>query len=336
MSESCMSTMIKNLTMLEDKDTFAYEEAIGLVKTEVNRALTKSPGIIREYLTHLSLSQGKYIRAASVIACAQDREDKISPNAVRVAGAIELLHLATLVHDDIIDNADLRRGKATLQKKYGRRTAVICGDYLLSLALKMIADIPNRKDYLNIHFPDYIGRLCLGELNQYINNRNLKLTIYQYLKIISGKTAALFEASFLAGAVIAGCDEKEAGRYKQLGHYIGMIFQLSDDCIDFDATVEEANKPVQSDYEQGVITLPLIHALMEEEAFREKAAGSALTRAEINEAVIRTEGLGFTRRIIQKYYKKAMRRLDELTLTQDKKDRIIRILDLSSGRTRVQ
>ncbi len=322
--------------MNNEKNTLTYEEAIGLVRKDVERTLTKSPAIIREYLTHLSLSQGKYIRAVSVITCAEDNESKISPNAVKIAAAIEILHLATLVHDDIIDNAELRRGKATLQKKYGRKTAVICGDYLLSLALKIIAEIPDRKEYMDINFPDYIGRLCLGELNQYINNKNLNLSIFQYLKIISGKTAALFEASFFAGALIAGCSEKEARKYKQLGNYIGMIFQLSDDCIDFDTTVEEANKPVQSDYEQGVITLPLIHALKEKEAFREKAALFTVTREEINEAVMQTEGLKFTKKIIQKYYKKAMQRLNELELSKTKKERIILLLNKASRMTQVQ
>ena len=111
----------------------------------------------------------------------------VHPNAVTAAVAIEILHLASLVHDDIIDNADLRRGDVTLQKKYGKRTAVICGDYLLSIALRMMANIPNKKDYLDLEMPDYVGRLCLGELEQHINNFNINLTIYRYLKIISRK-----------------------------------------------------------------------------------------------------------------------------------------------------
>ncbi|MDD3174069.1 MAG: polyprenyl synthetase family protein [Herbinix sp.] len=328
--------MTNNMNIQNNNEVFTYEEAIDLVKKEVERSLTKSPLIIREYLTHLSRSQGKFIRAVSVITCAEDKECKIHPSAVLVAAAIEILHLASLVHDDVIDNADIRRGKATLQKKYGKRTAVICGDYLLSLALKKITDISNRKDYLEIGLPDYIAKLCLGELNQHINNRNLNLSIFQYLKIISGKTAALFEASFYAGAVIAGCTQKEAKKYRLLGNYIGMIFQLSDDCIDFDTTVEEANKPVQSDYEQGVITLPLIHALQENENFKEKAANAGVTREEINEEVTRTEGLTFTKMIIQKYHNKAMQRLGELELAECKKARLVSILNKASRIAEVQ
>lgn len=328
--------MINNMNMQKNVEFVTYDEAIILVEKEVERSLTKSPAVIREYLTHLSLSQGKFIRAVSVITCAENKENNVHLNAVKLAAAIEILHLATLVHDDVIDDADLRRGKITLQKKHGKKTAVICGDYLLSLGLKMLSGISNKKDYLDICLPNYIGRLCLGELNQHINNRNLNLSIFQYLKIISGKTAALFEASFYAGAVIAGCSEKEARSYRQLGNYVGMIFQLTDDCIDFDTSVEEANKPVQSDYEQGVITLPLIHAFQKKEDFREKAAVTGITREEINKTVINTEGLIFTRMLIQKYYKKAMKRLSELDITEKKKERLVNILNKASRITQTK
>lgn len=319
--------MTNNINLNKNTQIITYKDAIGLVKKEVEHALTKSPLIIREYLTHLSSSQGKFIRAVSVITCAEDKDGRIHPNAIKVAAAIEIIHLSSLVHDDIIDNADLRRGNVTLQKKYGKRTAVICGDYLLSLALKMISSITNKKDYLDLELPDYISRLCLGELNQHINNENLNITIFQYLKIISGKTAALFEASFFAGAVTAGYSETEAKKYRQIGNYIGMIFQLTDDCIDFDTTVEVANKPVQSDYEQGVITLPLIHAFQELSDFKLKASNSGVTRNEINEAVTKTGGLNFTRILIRKYYDKAIRRMNELDLTESKKVRMITILN---------
>lgn len=303
------------------------EEALELVRAEVAGALSGSPLVIREYTRHLTTSQGKFIRAASVLTCAEDREGGITPNAVKIAAAIEILHLATLVHDDIIDNADLRRGDVTLQKKYGKRTAVICGDYLLSMALKMAASIPNKKEYLDMELPDYVGRVCLGELNQYINNYNFNLTIYRYLKIISGKTAALFEASYLAGAIFAGVSEKETKKYKRLGFYIGMIFQLTDDCIDFENTVETAYKPVQSDYEQGVITLPLIHAMSELKEFKVKAESTGVTRDEINTAVARTGGLTFTKLIVRKYYDKSARLIRELDASESKKKKLMKVLN---------
>jgi heptaprenyl diphosphate synthase len=319
-----------NKKLDENTEVIKLNEAITLVKMEIDKTLSKSPLIIREYTKHLMGSQGKFIRAVSVVICAEDKEGSISPNAIKIAAAIEILHLATLVHDDIIDNADLRRGDITLQKKYGKKTAVICGDYLLSKALQLSASIKNKKDYLDLELHDYVGRVCLGELNQHINNANLNLSIYRYLKIISGKTAALFEASYFAGAIFSGCSEKEAKRFKQLGYHIGMIFQLTDDCIDFENTVEVANKPVQSDYEQGVITLPLIHALAQLSDFKSKAEATGVTRDEINAAVVKTGGINFTRMLVQKYYNKSMKVITELELTEHKKAQLVSILNKAS------
>jgi heptaprenyl diphosphate synthase len=318
-----MTNVTKNEVNIE---LIRSEEGLELVKQEVDRTLSKSPLIIREYTKHLMSSRGKFIRAVSVLICAEDAEGMIHKNAVKIAAAIEILHLATLVHDDIIDNAELRRGDVTLQKKYGRKTAVICGDYLLSVALRMAASVENKKDYLDMALPDYVGRVCLGELNQHVNNGNIDLSIFRYLKIISGKTAALFEASFFAGAIFSNCTEDQAKRYRQLGFYIGMIFQLSDDCIDFEETVEGANKPVQSDYEQGVITLPLIHALSSLSDFKEKALAHSITRDDINAAVIKTGGLRFTRLMIDKFYNKSMRIIEQLDLSSHKKEQLINVL----------
>lgn len=323
--------MINDIKKQEDrKDVILPEQALEIVKTEVEKALSKAPLLIREYTKHLTASQGKFIRAVSVIACAEDREGRVSPNAVKIAAAIEILHLATLVHDDVIDNADLRRGDVTLQKKYGKRTAVICGDYLLSLALKMAASIQNKKDYLELNLPDYVSRVCLGELNQHINNHNLNLSIYRYMKIISGKTAALFEASYLSGAIFSGCSEAEAKKYRRLGYYIGMIFQLTDDCIDFENTVETAFKPVQSDYEQGVITLPLIHAMSELPEFKAKAESTGVSREEINLAVERTGGIRFTKLLVRRYYDKSIKVIQEMDATESKKDKLTAILNKAS------
>lgn len=315
----------------ETMDKLTYEEAYELVKKEIHKALAGSPRIINEYLTHLTLSQGKMIRAVSVLVCAEDSEGKIAPGAVKAAAAIEIIHLASLVHDDIIDNADLRRGQVTLQKKYGRRTAVICGDYLLSLALKMVSAIPDGKEYLDITLPDYISRLCLGELLQHINNKNLDLTVFEYIKIISGKTAALFEASFLAGALLGGGSGEEVKKYRKIGNYTGLIFQLRDDCLDFDKTVKTAKKPVQSDYEQGVITLPLIYALHELPDFKKKALDGDIVREDINRAVEVAGGLGYTGQMIEKYYKKAQRYIDRLDVTEEKRNRIAAIVKKAAG-----
>jgi heptaprenyl diphosphate synthase len=323
--------MINDKTKVNDKtELIEFDKAIELVKEVSDNTLAKAPLIIRSYTKHLMASHGKFIRARSVIICAEDKDGFVHPNAVKIAAAIEILHLATLVHDDVIDNADLRRGEVTLQKKYGKRTAVICGDYLLCTALNLAASISEKKDYLEFDMPDYMGKVCLGELNQHINNANINLSVYQYLKIISGKTAALFEASFHAGAVFSKSSKEECKRYKQLGYYIGMIFQLTDDCIDFEDTKESAKKPVQSDYEQGVITLPLIHALKNISSFNEKAINDGVSRVEINEAVKTSGGLSYTHMVVKKYYHKAEKIIHELDILESKREKLMTVLKKAS------
>lgn len=309
-----------------------YEEALEQIKSEVDSLLSASPLIIRSYTKHLSLSVGKFIRAAAVSACAMDSEGLISMKAVKLAAAIEILHLATLVHDDVIDNADLRRGEVTLQKKFGQKTAVICGDYLVCMAMKLTASATEQTDLeerMNLQMPDYMGRICLGELNQHINNGNIDLSVHQYLRIISGKTAALFEASFFAGAVLSEKNPDIVKKYSRLGRNIGMIFQLTDDCMDFEETEKTAQKPVQSDYEQNVITLPLIYAFKRIKELKEKAKETKLTRDEINNAVKNAGGLNFTRLVAKRYYDKSLLLMKELGASDEKKDRLQIILDKS-------
>lgn len=317
----------ENIKKYDEVSYIANEVALDLVKEEVNRVLSNTPVIIRKYTEHLKTSSGKYIRATSLLACAENEDGLIHPHAIKFAAAIELLHLATLVHDDIIDNANIRRGNLTLQKKYGKRTAVICGDYLFCVALQLATDVSNKEDYLKFNMDDYMGKVCLGELNQHINNGYLDLSVYQYLKIISGKTAALFEASFYAGAILSEEKMSVVNKYMRLGHYIGMIFQMTDDCIDFEKTETIAKKPVQSDFEQGVITLPLIYAFKNMVGLKDKAKNNQLSRNEINEAVANTGGLGYTKKISKKYYDKSMSIISELDITSHKKARLISILD---------
>lgn len=307
-----------------------FEEAFEQVKSEIERMLTGAPKSVRGYTAHLAQSWGKLIRARALLVCAQDGTGKIHPDALHFASAVELLHLATLVHDDVIDNADLRRGMETLHKKFDKRSAVICGDYLFCLALREASSVASRKDYVEFDMPDYMSRICLGELRQGQNNRNLSLSVPSYLRIIAGKTAALFEASFYAGAIACADvreDKEELKKYRRLGRNIGMIFQLTDDCIDFEAPERLAKKPVQSDYEQGVITLPLIYTLEKNADFQSRAREQNIPREEINSAVQKSGGLNYTRLISRHYYDKSAALIGSLQAAPEKKERLHSILD---------
>ena len=259
-----------------------FETAMEKVREEIDRVLLSAPVLIRTYTSHLTLTHGKFIRAKAVLACALDEEGCVHTDAVVFAAAIELLHLATLVHDDIMDDAALRRGVETLQKKFGKRTAVICGDYLLAAALKGLTGIENTDKYKDLNPSNYVGQICMGELRQSANNFNYHLSMFRYLSIINGKTAALFEASYFAGAVVAERDEKRLRLYRRLGRYTGIIFQLTDDCIDYECDTRVAGKNVQSDYEQGVITLPVIHTFDHNPELKKRAEAGELPTEDLH------------------------------------------------------
>jgi heptaprenyl diphosphate synthase len=220
----------------------------------------------------------------------------------------------------------MRRGIPSLQKQFGKRTAVICGDYLFSAALTLAASVGPQKEYENFRLPDYAAQICIGELSQHIHNSDLDLSEWQYLKIISGKTAALFEASFYGGAQIGGCGQSEAGKYRRLGWYAGMIFQLKDDCNDFESTPEITKKTVQSDYEQNVITLPLIFALRSSPAFLQKLKTKKIRRSELNRAVSGLGGLAYAHGVADKFYQKATGILGSLVVTEEKRATLLGIL----------
>jgi len=191
----------------------------------------------------------------------------------------------------------------------------------------MIASVSEKKDYLERKIPNFVSRVCLGELNQHINNGNYDLSVFQYLKIIAGKTACMFQAAFYAGASLVEKDERIIKKYAKIGRYIGMVFQLTDDCMDFETTERIAKKPVQSDYEQNVITLPLIHTFKNLENLKDRAKSHSLTRSEINAMVKMAGGLFYTRRLAKKYHRKAMQTLQFLEISEDKREKIVSIAD---------
>jgi geranylgeranyl pyrophosphate synthase len=178
-----------------------FQEAFSAVKASLPKLLREAPPIIRPLTAHLAKAAGKMIRAEALLVCAEDKRGLINPDAVKAAAAVELLHLATLVHDDIIDKAEKRRGLEALYLKFGEKNALLCGDYLFCRALDLAAEIKlleHRKDSADRTLPHYLTEICLGELRQNQNAYNYELTEKEYFKIINGKTAAMFEASSLS------------------------------------------------------------------------------------------------------------------------------------------
>jgi len=171
-----------------------------------------------------------------------------------MAVSVELMHTATLIHDDAIDKSMSRRGRATIYKLWGTEPAVLLGDYLFAKAGEFVADTQCPR-VIKL-FSQTLATISSGELNQFFSAYNLKQTREQYFKKISGKTASLFSLATESGAVLSGAPEKSVKILRDYGHYLGIAFQIVDDILDFIGTEEELGKPVGSDLTQGTLTLP--------------------------------------------------------------------------------
>ena len=252
------------------------QKALLASNEQVKSALNASVPGLSEMTSYLSQSTGKGIRALLLLTSSMGQEGKVPEDAKSAASAIELLHMATLIHDDVMDDADLRRGQPTLHKKFDTKSAVLCGDYLLSQSMLMITNMDKKRaediedhNLLISRFSRALASVCRGEYTQHINASNLDINLLTYLKIISGKTAELFSLSAYAGAILAG--ESAPSEFRRFGRYLGMAFQILDDCKDYDLTEEQAKKPVGNDIKNGVITLPLILAMGKNPKLREIA-----------------------------------------------------------------
>ena len=168
--------------------------------------------------------------------------------------SVELMHTATLVHDDAIDKSMSRRGRATIYKLWGEEPAILLGDYLFAKAGEFVSD--TRCPRIIKLFSQTLATISSGELNQFFGAYNLKQTREQYFKKISGKTASLFSLATESGAVLSEAPEKSVKILQEYGYYLGIAFQVVDDILDFISTEEELGKPVGSDLAQGTLTLP--------------------------------------------------------------------------------
>jgi octaprenyl-diphosphate synthase len=174
----------------------------------------------------------------------------------RAAGVVELIHLATLVHDDVLDEADIRRGGQTVNSLWGNEGAVMLGDYLLSSAFHLCSTIRNPD--LNILLGEVTNTLCAGEVAQLYHRNDLKLSLQEYYQIIHDKTASLISASCKIGCVLGGADRQTIYDLGVFGKSIGTAFQIRDDLIDILSDSGTAGKPTGKDVAKGKMTLPTI------------------------------------------------------------------------------
>lgn len=210
---------------------------------------------LSEQLGHVVRSDGKRIRPALTLLAGKFYDYNLE-YLLPMATAVELMHTATLVHDDAIDKSVIRRGKPTVNKIWGEETAILLGDYLFAKAGEFVSDTKSPR-VIKL-FSQTLATISSGELNQFFGAFKLDQTQQHYLQRISSKTASLFSLATESGAILSEAPEKSVAALKEYGSNLGIAFQIVDDILDFIGTEEELGKPVGSDLAQGTLTLPAI------------------------------------------------------------------------------
>lgn len=261
----------------------------------VQRVFNKNSKMIRPALCLIATSPNK----------------KIRKKAIRLAAAIELMHVASLVHDDIIDNAKVRRNLPTINYEFDDGYAVICGDYLFAKSFELIVENKLSKNFALM--TDNLTTMVFGEVEQYLDKFDEEISIERYFSIISKKTASFFSTSLVLGANLAKLKEEEIELLENIGKSMGILFQIQDDLLDF-SDESQIGKSSMSDINRGIYSLPVIIALEKSTEFKSYLKHSKeYDFTYILETLKKTDSLVITNNYIDDYYHKTMDDIHKLS-----------------------
>lgn len=275
--------------------------------------------VVNDLCKQLRAFRGKMLRPALLLLCG-DACGGVTEEHLTLAAVLEIVHIATLVHDDVLDEADLRRRQPTINRLQGNEAAVLLGDYLISHAFHLCSTV-------DAAACRYIGAttnaVCEGELQQVFHRGDLNLTINQYLDIIGRKTAALTGAACMLGARYAGASEAAEAALQQYGVGVGIAFQITDDVLDILGSQERMGKTLGRDLEENKLTLPVIHALAhadpgQQAALRQLLAAPAPDRAFLADLIQKTGSANFAKDMAAGYVRSATAQLDVLPATNSR------------------
>ncbi|MFD2237225.1 polyprenyl synthetase family protein [Aureimonas populi] len=250
--------------LAQDRRRASIEGIVGLTRPDmerVNALILSMAGsnveLIPRIAEHLISSGGKRLRPMLTIASALAFGYE-GGNHVKLAASVEFLHTATLLHDDVVDESDLRRGTETARTIWGNQASVLVGDYLLGQAFKMMVEVGSMRALAILSNASAV--IAEGEVWQLSAAKHMTTSEADYLAVIDAKTAALFAAATEVGPVIAGADEAMQVAMRRYGRDLGLAFQLVDDVLDYDGSAQALGKNVGDDFREGKITLPVILA----------------------------------------------------------------------------
>jgi len=259
------------------------EHALEEVEEAIRDLLRSDDPLVDEVATHLLRGGGKRVRAAVVLLCGSLSGELTAyrDTLIRVAAAVEMIHMATLIHDDIIDGAETRRGLPTVNTRWNDQIGVLSGDFLFARSFTALAQTGNNR-IVQI-MADVVSEMSVGEIKQ-LGQSFGPQTEEDYLQRIFRKTAYFISQSCRLGGVVSGLDAEAEQAVATYGHGIGMSFQIIDDILDFTGTEEEFGKPVGNDLRAGLYTLPVLYALdhaRQKEELRELLSRRSLEDADI-------------------------------------------------------
>ena len=287
-----------------------------------NHALNHEDGLLQVVLNHIKQRAGKRMRPILILLMAKNF-GKVSRVTQHAAVGLELLHTASLVHDDVVDEAAERRGQASVNADYDNKVAVLVGDYVLSTALLHVSYTHSE---MIVRRLAELGRtLSDGEILQLANIQNKEVTEEVYYKIIERKTAALFETCAAIGAESAGATEEQVEAARLFGKNLGIVFQIRDDIFDYYDSEVEIGKPTGNDFAEGKLTLPIIYALnatQDEDMMRlvHKVKAHNVTHEEV-ETLVRfakeNGGIEYAERRMWDFHAEAQRFIDQYVIDEN-------------------
>jgi len=286
---------------------FKMKKDVQYIEDELEKSIDTDMRELYQSSTHLLKAGGKRIRPVFVLLGGKWGEYDIK-RLKHVAVPLELIHMASLVHDDVIDDADKRRGKDTVRMKWDNKVAMYAGDYIFARALAIAAQLPIPK--LHQILSNAVVEICKGEIEQVKDLNNWDQNFRTYLRRIKRKTALLIAISCQLGAVASGASEELIRKMYWYGYNVGMAFQITDDILDFTGTEKQLGKPSGSDLAHGNITLPAFytaHFGRARECFQKWIAEETFWD-HVDEAIqlVRSdEGIAFSQRLAERYVARA-------------------------------
>lgn len=274
---------------------------------------------LQQALIEMANNGGKYLRPSLLILSAQivNKKQAASSKIINLASSIEILHMASLIHDDIIDDSDERRGAISIQARFGKDTAVYAGDLLFTHFFDLILDNISEKHYL-VENSQTMHKILNGELGQMAERFNLEQNLSVYLQNVKGKTAALFRLASEEGAYFAGGDAAQTKAMAEFGENLGIAFQMVDDILDYTGS-SKMNKPTLEDLATGVYSLPLLLALDDADLkaklmpiLQKKRQMTAADLTKVQDIIVNSTIIADARALAKKYTDKALVNLHQM------------------------